>query len=709
MLNKSSTKTKQKKLSDPHLREFERLLRYIQRLAKHKLGYPVSLLTYLGVVDNKILGINPDTLANVLLNNVGDPFVDSQTSLMEVKKHERKLIRILEKYFGLKKNEARGYVTTGGTEGNFASLWWSKRYLIDLALDKLIEIDGKIKLLTTQEQELMAALAKISINAYQARATHLQKIIDLQNFLHENKNIMQQLLTPTVFYSKDATHYSIPKISEILHLNIHTIDTNKDGSMNVSSLKKELILHQASHPHSSIIMIANIGTTISGAIDDVPKIKKILDEIKPKPTYTIHMDGALTGFVLPIIKPFGDIPNYFDALGVNTLVFSAHKYPGLSQPCGIILARKSFFDKAFEKSQRAIEYVGNIRDVTITGSRSGLNVLMFYNALHTLGLKENTHKLKMMLNDNIQQAKYLHRQLAEIYGEENVYYPNQFNIMFPKPSMRIAKKYQLMITGEIATICVLTNVTKKLIHRFISDLKIDRRKTMKPNENKNTVKIEDLTEKYLTPAVDLFVTSFCDSEPITKHLGITHAEYTPFATAVTKKAIEDGLGKVVLNEKNQVIGLIIGEDLAEPFTPNYVLYPKMKPVYGLLEELSEPFLHGKKFKKGKVLHTWIAAIDKKYRSHGIYIELGMSHVESALRKGFNFIYSDFTNTQSEAIVRQFKILRLCNKLKISDYVYQSKKPFENVPGEAASYITPIKPGVTLDSLTECYTLTEKMK
>lgn len=709
MLNKTSTRVKHKKNTDPHSNEFDKLLRYIHRLANHKLGYPVSLLTYLGIIDNQILGINPGTLANVLLNNVGDPFVDSETSLMEVKKHERMLIRILEKYYGLKKDEARGYVTTGGTEGNFASLWWSKRNLINKALDKLIETDSKVKLLTKQEQELMAALAKIPTNAYQERASHLQKIIDVKNNISNNKEIVQQLLTPTVFYSKDATHYSIPKISEILRLNIHTVSTNKDGSMNLDNLKKELILHLGSHPHSSIIVIANIGTTITGAIDDVPNIKKTLDDIKPKLAFTIHLDGALTGFVMPIIKPFGDIPNYFDALGVNTLVFSAHKYPGLSQPCGIILAKREFFEKAFEKSERSIDYVGNIRDVTITGSRSGLNVLMFYNALHTLGLKKSNSKLKMMLDENITNANYLYKKLSEIYGAENIHYPNQFNVMFPKPSMNIAKKYQLMLTGETATICVLTNVTKDLIDRFISDLKIDRRKTMKPTPIKNTIKIEDLAKKHLKPAVDLFVKSFCDSEPITKHLGITHHDYIPFATAVTTKAIQDGLSKVVLDEKDQLIGLIIGEDLADPFEPNFSLYPKIQPIYGLLEELSKPFMAGKTFKKGKVMHTWIAAIDEKYRSHGIYLELGMSHVESAVRKGFNFIYSDFTNPQSEKIVRQFKVLRLCNKLKYSDYSFESTKPFKDVEGEATSYITPIRPDIKLESLVDCYILTEKAK
>ena len=83
--------------------DYKVLLRYIHKLAHNKLGYPVSLLTYIGFVDNSELGIKPGSLANVLLNNVGDPFKDSETSLMEVKRHERQLINILERYYGFEK------------------------------------------------------------------------------------------------------------------------------------------------------------------------------------------------------------------------------------------------------------------------------------------------------------------------------------------------------------------------------------------------------------------------------------------------------------------------------------------------------------------------------------------------------------------------------------------------------------------------------
>lgn len=684
--------------------DYKALFSYINHLAYHKLGYPVSLLTYLGVVNNEILGIKPDSLANILLNNVGDPFKDSETSLMEVKKHEREVIGILEKFYGIEKGEARGYVTTGGTEGNFASLWWSKRYLINMALDELITADNAIKLQIKEERELNAALGRISINDPNKRAAMLQNILDLKNAIDANKNTIQELLTPTVFYTKGHTHYSVPKVAEILRLNIRPVEPAVDGSMDINALKKELILNLGAHPKSAIIVIANIGTTITGAVDEVPAIKNALDSLQTKPYHTIHLDGALIGFVMPILKPFGDIPNYFAALGVNTLAVSAHKYPGLSQPCGIILARKNFFDKAFEKGERSIDYVGNISDVTITGSRSGLNVLMFYNALRTLGLDKGTKKLQAMVNDNIKIAKYLYGKLKEMYGEENVQHPYHFNVMFPRPSQALAKKYQLMLTGDRATICVLTNVTKELVDLFIEDLKSEQeKKAMTSTTTKVEYTVHTLKEEHMKAALDLFVKSFCDSEPVTKHLGINYKDYEPFARDVLQKAIKEGMSKVALDKQNHVIACAIAEDMADPFVPHLAHYPKLKPVIGLLDQLSKPFLSGRKFTKGKVVHVWIAAVDSTYRGKGLSTIIDMAAVEAAARKGFDFAYAEFTNELSENVTHQFKVIKPFNKLAYNDYIFEDgSKPFKGLHGASVSYLAAIRPGVKLEGLEHCY-------
>lgn len=689
--------------------DFKSLLRYIDELATHKLGYPVSLLTYLGIVSNENLGIKPGTLANVLLNNVGDPFKDSETSLLEVKRHERDIIFVLEKFYGLQQGDARGYVTTGGTEGNFASLWWSKRYLINSSVDTLIKFDNSIKLHQKQEQELEAELPRIPHDNYQVRLDILQQIIDIKNQISAEKNIIQQLLTPTVFYSKGHTHYSIPKISEVLRLNVRPVAANEDGSINLSDLQKELILHAGANPYSGVVMIANIGTTITGAIDDVPSIKALLESTLTNKNYTVHMDGALTGFVLPILKPFGEVENYFDAIGVNTLAVSAHKYPGLSQPCGIILAKKDFFNKAFDKTERSVEYVGNIVDSTITGSRSGLNVLMFYNALHTLGLDKDNSKLTAMVNENLENADYLEKKLIEIFGRENVQHPYNFNVIFPRPSQILARKYQLMLTGNNATICVLPNVTKKLINQFLKDLILEKEKIMANTINKVEYTIHTLQEEHTKSAIDLFIKSFCDSEPITKHLHILYQEYEPFAREVIQKAVREGMSKVAIDKNGKVIACAVAEDLANPFIPHIAHYPKLKPILELIDELSKPFIQGKKFINGKITHVWIAAVDPAYRGLGLSTEIDVACVEAAARKGYDFAYAEFTNELSEKVTSQFKILQICNKIKYDTFKsHDGMMPFKGMEGAAASYVATIRPGVKLESIYTCYTMPERL-
>lgn len=688
------------------LDNFKELLSYLKELAKHKLGFPVSLLTYLGIVNTKVFGIKSRSIANILLNNVGDPFKDSETSLLEVKRHEREILFILEKYFGLEQHQIKGYVTSGGTEGNFAALWWSKRYLINMGMRDIISTDDAIKLKLKEEQECYAQIAKIANTDYSERIIQLEKIVQAKNAVNEKREIMQQLLTPTAFYSKTDTHYSIPKIAEILRFNIKTVASNEDGSINLDSLHKEILIHVSAHPHSPIIVIANIGTTITGAIDNVPGIKKVILAIKSDMNYTIHMDGALSGFVMPILKPFGDVKNYFNAIGANSLAFSAHKYPGLSQPCGVILADITFFEKAFEKSERIIEYVGNILDYTVTGSRSGLNVLMFYHALCTLGINtEDKTVIKKLVNDNLTNARYLRDQLITLFGIDRVVYTNYFNVSFPRPSMALAKKYQLMLSGEKATICVLTNVTKQLIDDFLLDLKIDKENAM--NSLKTNCKIVTLDKKYEEAALKLFVKCFCDTEPMTKHLGIEHKEYEPFAREVIKKAVADGLSKVAIDNNNEVVACALAEDMANPFKPDFDHYPKLEPIFTLLEDLSTPFTRGKKFLKGKILHIWIAAVDEHYRGQGLSTDIDMACVEGAAKNGFEFAYTEFTNPISEKVTKQFKVLHLCNKIKYSDYKLDGKMPFKGLEGESTSYVASLKPGIGLDALPKCYRTEEK--
>ena len=110
--------------------EFEQLTAHFLQLAKQKLGFPTSFLgSDPNFVDNEVLGIKNDSLASILINEVGDPFTKSDTWQLEVKDHEVKVIQTLSKYFRLGEEGGYGYITTGGTEANEACIRWLKQHL----------------------------------------------------------------------------------------------------------------------------------------------------------------------------------------------------------------------------------------------------------------------------------------------------------------------------------------------------------------------------------------------------------------------------------------------------------------------------------------------------------------------------------------------------------------------------------------------------
>ena len=225
---------------------------------------------------------------------------------------------------------------------------------------------------------------------------------------------------------------------------------------------------------------------------------------------------------------------------------------------------------------------------------------------------------------------------------------------------------------------------------------------------KSKYTVEALKKEHKQQAIDLFDRMFCDVEPITHHLHIDKDEYKPFATEVIDKAIKDELSTVVVDEDNKVIAFIIVEDLADPFLPHLSHYPKLTPIFELLTALSKPFVDGKIFTKGKIAHFWIAAVEKEYMGHHMFTELDDETIRRAAKKGFEFAYAEFTNSVSEKVTHQFKTIELWNRISYEEFKLQNgQKPFCGVKGCASAYCAAIKPGVKLDSLQNCYTMSHR--
>ena len=460
-----------------HQKHYKTLQETIKQSASFKMGYPESMMSSLyghnrdgeitidpnsatKLINNKVLGIAPNSLAELLILNVGNPWKESESFAMEAKHLERDVIELLGGLFGLPPDQSRGYVTSGGTEANLACLWWCRQWLAEQA-------DGHLKSLRANLEMKRLALSLI-MKTDQGRARldiHLDYLLAKTKLAEADK--------PLVFFTADHTHYSIQKLCHLMQLDTVLIGSNESGQMNIQELAKTLDLHVREHPHRSIILVANIGSTVTGAIDDLRQIKCVMDKFTNNgltTRYAIHCDAALYGMALPITKPFGPIGDYFRDLGIDTMTLSGHKLLGTAV-CGVALTTRSFMDSAFLHKKNIVEYCGNIDDITIAGCRPGLSILWLHNTLHSLNLRETLTNLKAIVDSNLRHAEDLYHELANLLGYDEVaWIPEQFNVIFRRPSPELIKKYSLMPAAvDRAVACVLTNVTNPLIAQFLRD------------------------------------------------------------------------------------------------------------------------------------------------------------------------------------------------------------------------------------------------
>ena len=254
-----------------------------------------------------------------------------------------------------------------------------------------------------------------------------------------------------MLYFSEEAHYSIPKIARVLNMPHTTVKRRSDGEIDYDDLRNMLAVH-ADRP---AIILSTIGTTMRGAVDDVPTIRDILHDLDIKENY-IHADAALAGMILPYTddpQPFG-----FDA-GVDSISISGHKLLGIPLPCGIVVTRKQHV----ETLGRAIELVG-VNDTTLSGSRNGVTPLMLWYAINHYGDDGWRRTVQGML-DNAQYA-------VERFNENGISawrHRNSPTVVFDRPPQAVFEKWQIAPQGEIAHIITMPHVDRDTIDRLVMD------------------------------------------------------------------------------------------------------------------------------------------------------------------------------------------------------------------------------------------------
>jgi histidine decarboxylase len=264
--------------------------------------------------------------------------------------------------------------------------------------------------------------------------------------------LARELYPEGVVYFSEHTHYSAAKIVRVLGARSIMIRGRDDGEIDYEDLRETLKLHRDVPP----IILANIGTTMHGAIDDLNKIHAILKELAIARFY-IHADAALSGMILPWVsdpQPFG-----FDA-GIDSVAVSGHKFIGSPMPCGIALARRQHVDRV----ARSVEYVGCM-DTTIAGSRNALTPLILWSAIQRWG----EAGFRKRAAECLAIADYAVSGL-KAKGIPAWRHKNSITVVFPRPARAVIDRWQIAPKGEIAHLITMPHVTRAIIDSLLSEL-----------------------------------------------------------------------------------------------------------------------------------------------------------------------------------------------------------------------------------------------
>ncbi len=265
--------------------------------------------------------------------------------------------------------------------------------------------------------------------------------------------VARELYPGGILYFSEDTHYSIRKIARILNMRYIAVRSQSNGEMDYDDFDTIL----KAHLDTPVIVCANIGTTMMGAIDDISRIFSILDKNKVGERY-VHCDVALFGMIVPFV----DSKSYVNfTIPIGSIAISGHKFIGASMPCGVVLARK----ENVQRIERKVEYIGSM-DTTISGSRSGLAPLILWSAIKDRGMKGFAKEAK----ECVAIARWL---LEKLRAMEYPAFLNEHSntVVLKFPSDRVVKKWQLAVQGDWTHVIVMQHVTKEMLTEFLADLK----------------------------------------------------------------------------------------------------------------------------------------------------------------------------------------------------------------------------------------------
>jgi histidine decarboxylase len=263
------------------------------------------------------------------------------------------------------------------------------------------------------------------------------------------------LHSDAVVYHSAAAHHSVTNVIQRLGLTCIPVRADALGEIDYDDLADQVNLRR----NQSAIVVANIGTAVTEAVDDVARIAAVLDGLAVRRRW-IHGDAALSGIPLVLLDP-DDRPAIDFPAGLDSIVTSGHKFLGAPVPCAVVVVRNSHR----LAHARAITYTGS-PDTTVGNSRSGLAAMVLWYAIRTHGLDG----LRARAEQSRQLAAAAHEALREI-GWPAHRHKHAMTVSFPTPPASVTAKWVLATHGATSLIVCMPGVTAEQVDAFVADLR----------------------------------------------------------------------------------------------------------------------------------------------------------------------------------------------------------------------------------------------
>jgi histidine decarboxylase len=257
-----------------------------------------------------------------------------------------------------------------------------------------------------------------------------------------------------IVYYSGAAHYSIAKAARLLRIPTQVVPAQANGEYDYAALDAAL----AAHPDRPAIINVTLGTTVTGALDDLDHITAILTRHRIEQVY-LHVDAALSGMILPFLDDAPVIS--FSRYPIDSVAVSGHKFLGAPFPCGILIARRHHAARI----RADVAYIGAL-DETIDGSRNGQAPVYLWHALTTRGAGDGFRAEVATCRAN---AVYLQARLTAI-GVPCSLNEHSITVVLPEPPERVVRTWSLARHHGHAHVITVPSATRTTLDAFVTDL-----------------------------------------------------------------------------------------------------------------------------------------------------------------------------------------------------------------------------------------------